>query len=373
LPELTNILRVAGLGLPIAAWRSVPYSVQLRAMNYRYRALVEMTGQFIQAALVVTFALHGFGAWSLVFGYLVAQLFTSIAFSVKGPKIGRPTLSTKGIEGILRFGVRITGARGLGFAVSSSDMAMITSLLGARAAGVYSVAFNLASAPLDKIGAIFNRVAYPAVARVNDDAEKSRRFLIQLHFTLLAVASPALVGAALVAPDLVAVLLTDKWEAAVPVLQVVCIANIVRLSGMLLPVILEARGRAGLVLRFQIVSAVLMPLGFFIGSHWGLMGVTAAWLLVYPIIYLWLMHLAMNELGMRMRDLLRSVVPVVGANIVMAAAVFGVRELTGDFSHVPRLLMSIATGAAAYALGMLLFVPKSYWREVRATAASLRK
>src|SRR4029079_15464807 len=117
----------------------------------------------------------------------------------------------------------------------SSDMAMITSLLGARAAGVYSVAFNLASAPLDKIGAIFNRVAYPAVARVNDDPDKARRFLLPLHFTLLAVASPALVGASLVAPDLVAVLLTGKWEAAVPVLQVVCIANIVRLSGMLLP------------------------------------------------------------------------------------------------------------------------------------------
>jgi O-antigen/teichoic acid export membrane protein len=373
LPQLTNILRVAGLGLPIGAWRNIPLGVQLRALNYRYRALVEMSGQFVQGALVITLALGGFGAWSLVIGYLCGQLFTTVAFSVRGPKIGAPVFSTAGIEGILRFGVRITGARALGFAVSSSDMMMITSLLGARAAGVYTVSFNLASAPLDKIGAIFNRVAYPAIARMNDDAEKARRFLIDLHFALLAVASPALVGAALAAPDLIAVLLTAKWSVAVPVLQVICIANIVRLSGMLMPVILEARGRAGLVLRFQIVSALLMPLGFFVGSHCGLIGMTYVWLVVYPIIYAWLLRLVLRELAMRIRDLLRSVLPVLLSNVAMALAVLAVRQFAVNYDHLARLGITIGTGVATYAACMALVVPRSFWNEIRSAAASLRK
>ncbi|MBX5461128.1 MAG: lipopolysaccharide biosynthesis protein [Steroidobacteraceae bacterium] len=373
LPALTDILRVAGLGLPISGIRSVPYSVQLRALNYRYRAIIEMTGQFIQASLVVLLAFKGLGAWSLVLGYLCSQLFMTIAFAVKGPKIGRPTFSTRGIEPILKFGVRITGARGLGFAVGSADMAMITALLGARSAGVYSVAFNLASAPLDKIGAIFNRVAYPAVARMNSDAEKSRRFLIQLHLGLLAVASPVLVGVALVAPEVVTVLLTDKWAAAVPVLRVICLANILRLSGMLLPVILEARGRADLVLRFQFVSAVALPVGFAVGSRWGLTGVTLVWLLVYPLIYLWLMQLSTHELGMRRRDLLTSAMPVLMCNGVMAGVVLGVREFTDDFSAVARLATSAAAGVIAYTTSMALLVPRSFWHEVRSTAAAMRK
>ncbi len=57
-----------------------------------------------------------------MFGYLCAQLVQTIAFSVKGPKIGRPSFSTVGIEGILRFGVRITGARALSFAVGGSGL-----------------------------------------------------------------------------------------------------------------------------------------------------------------------------------------------------------------------------------------------------------
>lgn len=373
LPELTNILRVAGLGLLISAWRSVPYAVQLRALNYRFRATVEMTGQFIQAGLVVILALHDFGAWSLILGYLASQLFMTIVFAVNGPKIGRPVLSIEGLQDVMHFGVRITGARALGFAAGSADMAMITSLLGARAAGVYSVAFNLASAPLDKIGAIFNRVAYPAVARMSDHAEKSQRFLLQLHFALLAVASPVLVGVSLTAPDLIPVLLTATWAAAVPVLQVVCIANVVRLSGMLLPVVLEARGRADLVLRFQIVSATLMPLGFYFGSHWGLSGITAVWLLVYPFIYFWLMHLALNELGVRISTFLRSVLPVVFANIAMAVVVLGVRELTPDYGHVSRLAVSVAAGVVSYVAAMAIFVPRTFWHEVRTTAVAFRQ
>lgn len=372
LPQLTNILRVAALGLPIAAWRVVPYSLLLRNLNYRYRALIEMCGQFIQAASVVVFAMHGFGAWSLVWGYLASGVFLTVAFVATRPKFGRPTLSTEGIEGILRFGVRITGARALGFAVGNSDMAMITSLLGARAAGTYSVAFNLASAPLDKIGAIFNRVAFPAVARMSDDPGRSRRLLTQMHFALLMIASPVLIGASLTAPDLVAVLLTNKWEGAVPVLQIICLANILRLSGMMMPVILEGRGRAELVLRFQIVSALLLPLGFAVGSRWGLMGLTTTWLVVYPLIYLWLLRLALGEVDMRIRDLVGSVVPILLSNLAMAAAVLLARGLAQDLSHLSRLALSVVVGGVTYAIACYLFIPKTFWHEVRSTLAALR-
>jgi O-antigen/teichoic acid export membrane protein len=372
LPQLTNILRVVGLGFPLNAWKNVSYGVQLRALNYRYRALVEMAAQFVQAALVVMLAVAGQGAWSLVIGYLGAQLFAAVAFGIRGPRIGRPTLSTAGLEDTLRFGVRITCARTLGYAVSSSDMLMITSLLGAYAAGVYTVAFNLASAPLDKIGAIFNRVAYPAVARMNEDRAKARSFLFQLHFTLLAVASPVLVGVAIVAPDLVAVLLTSKWSSATAVLQLLCIANILRLSGMLMPVILEARGRAGLVLQFQLVSALLMPLGFAAGSRWGLLGVTSAWLIVYPLIYATLLYLALKELHMRIRDLLRSSAPVLTSNLSMAVVVLVIRELLDGYSPLGRLAVLGSSGMVTYAASMALLVPRAFWQEVRSTVAALR-
>jgi teichuronic acid exporter len=372
LPLLKDILRLAGVGLLISALRIVPYSLVLRDLNYRYRALTEMFGQFIQAAGTIALAATGFGAWSLVVGYLLAQIFITGAFLLRAHGIGRPVLTFRGIEHFVDFGVKITGARLLGFFVNSCDMMIISALLGARVAGVYSVSFNLATAPLDKIGAVFNRVAFPAIARLRDEPQRSRTLLLRLHFYLLALASPALLGISLLAPDIVSVLLTDKWREAVPVLQILCLANIVRLSGMVMPTVLEGLGLAGQVLRYQFVSALLLPVGFVVGSYWGIAGVTGAWLVVYPIVYFWLLRLTVRALGMKVGTIMASVAPVMIANLAMAAAVWIARQFMLELESWWRIVLLTAIGVATYSIVMWMILPRSAWVELRSSFGAMR-
>jgi teichuronic acid exporter len=371
-PLLEGIMRLAGLGLLISALRIVPYSLVLRQLDYRYRALVEMVGQFIQAAATVGFAVAGFGAWSLVLGYLMGQSFNTGAFLLRARGIGRPILTFSGIEYFIDFGMKLTGARLLGFFVQSCDMMIVSALLGSRIAGVYSVSFTLATAPLDKIGAVFNRVAFPAVARLKDEPERSRSFLLRLHFYLLAIASPALLGMSLLAPELVDVLLTEKWLEAVPVLQLLCLANIIRLSGVVMPTVLEGLGLAGKVFKYQLVSALVLPLGFAIGANWGIRGVTAAWLVAYPIVYFWLLRMTVEALGMQMRTLLASVTPVALANIGMAVCVVALRGAFSEFAPWWRIVGLALTGAAAYVALMWILLPRSVWSELRSLRRALR-
>jgi teichuronic acid exporter len=372
LPLLEGIMRLAGLGLLISALRIVPYSLVLRSLDYRYRALVEMFGQFIQAASTIGFAVAGFGAWSLVLGYLLAQAFNTGAFLLRARGLGRPVLTFKGIEHFIDFGVKITGARLLGFFVQTCDMMIISALLGSRVAGVYSVSFNLATAPLDKIGAVFNRVAFPAIARLKDEPERSRTLLLRLHFYLLAIASPALLGISLLAPEIVNVLLTEKWREAIPVLQILCIANIVRLSGMVMPTVLEGLGLAGKVFKYQLVSALVLPLGFAIGSQWGIRGVTAAWLVAYPVVYFWLLRITVEALGMQMRTLIASVAPVGFANLGMAACVLLMRGALPELEPWWRIVCLGLTGAAVYAALMWMLLPRTVWVELRSSLGALR-
>jgi teichuronic acid exporter len=372
LPLLEGIMRLAGLGLLISALRIVPYSLVLRDLDYRYRALVEMTGQFIQAVSTIGFAVAGYGAWSLVLGYLLAQGFNTGAFLLRARGLSRPVLTFAGIEHFIDFGVKITGARLLGFFVQTCDMMIISALLGSRVAGVYSVSFNLATAPLDKIGSVFNRVAFPAIARLKDEPERSRTLLLRLHLYLLAIASPALLGISLLAPEIVTVLLTDKWQEAIPVLQILCIANIIRLSGMVMPTVLEGLGLAGRVFKYQLVSALVLPLGFAVGAKWGIQGVTAAWLIAYPIVYSWLLYMTAQALGMRARTLLASVVPVGLANLGMAACVLLMREAMPDLAPWWRIVCLGLTGALAYAALMWLLLPRAVLSEFRSSLGALR-
>src|SRR4029078_10627957 len=128
--------------------------------------LTEMLGQLLQAVSVIVLAINHFGAWSLVYGYLIGQGVIALIFLVKTASPFPVSISLHGLGDLVGFGVRITGARLLGFFVSIADMLVSSATLGQRAAGLYAVSASLATAPLDKIGSIFNRVAFPLVARM---------------------------------------------------------------------------------------------------------------------------------------------------------------------------------------------------------------
>jgi O-antigen/teichoic acid export membrane protein len=371
-PLLRDIIRVAALGLIISSIRIVPYSQVLRALDYRFRSLTEMFGQFVQAGSTVLLAVFGHGAWSLVIGYLVAQSIMTFIFTARASGISWPAFSLTGLRDLIDFGVKITGARLLGFFVSNCDQMVISSLLGTRYSGLYSVSANLATAPLDKIGAIFNRVAFPILARLQENPETARKLFLRFHFYLLVIASPILVGLGIVAREAVTILLSPKWAPAFQVLQILCFANVIRLSGMVFPTILEGLGMAGAVFRYQMLSAALMPLGFLIGSHWGLQGVTSAWLIAYPLVYLWLLRKTLSVLDIRIGTFLDSTKPVLAANVVMAGAVLITQSWLLDWHPAERLSLLVAVGAVVYftALGMLL--PKSAWSEMRDILRGLR-
>lgn len=370
--ELPSIIRVASLGLLISALKIVPYSQVMRALDYRFRALTEMLGQLLQAVSVIVLAINGFGAWSLVYGYLIGQGVIALVFLSKTASPWPIGFSLHGLSDLIAFGTRITGARLLGFFVSTADMLIISATLGQRAAGLYAVSASLATAPLDKIGSIFNRVAFPLVARMHDEPEKARQLLSKFHYYLLAIVSPALVGVALTSPEVVAVLLNSKWADAIDILAILCVGNVVRLSGMMLPSILEGLGRAEKVLTYQALSALLLPAAFLIGAQWGLRGVALSWLVIFPMIYLWLVWTTTRALQMKVSDLLGRTLPIVLANLAMAAAVIGARHFLGDYPLVPRLCALIAVGAAAYLGTLALRTPREQRNEAAIFLRSLR-
>ena len=370
--ELPAIIRVASLGLLVSALKIVPYSQVMRALDYRFRALTEMLGQLLQAVSVIVLAINHFGAWSLVYGYLIGQGVIALIFLSKTASPFPVSISLHGLGDLVGFGVRITGARLLGFFVSTADMLVISATLGQRAAGLYAVSASLATAPLDKIGSIFNRVAFPLVARMHDEPEKARRLLSRFHYYLLAIVSPALVGVAVTSPEVVPVLLNSKWADAIDILAILCVANVVRLSGMMLPSILEGLGRADRVLTYQVLSALLLPIAFLIGSQWGLRGVALSWLVIFPVIYVWLVWITTRALEMKVSELLACTVPIVFANVAMAAMVTGARHFLADYAIGPRLCMLIAVGVVAYLGTLALLTPREQRNEAAGFLRSLR-
>ena len=355
MPEIESVIRIGGIAIFLGATKSVPYAINMRALNYRYRSLVSMSAQFAQIIIMVALAYFGYGYWSLVWGFLVSQMVMAVLYwplYARFPRLRRQSQESLKAAG---FGVKLTLNRISYFILEQSPSAIIGKVLGSGILGYFSMAFRLAVLPLDQIASVFNQVVFPAIARINPDKSDDAKYLfLQTHKYLLLIAQPALIGIALVATDLVPLILTDKWNPIVPALQIFCALNVLRLSSMVFTPVLLGRDRPELVLKVTLTGLLLLPAAVYIGSKYGLLGAVVAWALVQPVLFAVALRYLMKSISMGMMEFIKSWVPASTSSIVMIVVVILLGTQLGEFSTAGRFAIQVSAGALSWFLTLLL-------------------
>jgi O-antigen/teichoic acid export membrane protein len=215
----------------------------------------------------------------------------------------------------------------------------------------------LASLPLDKITVVANQLALPIMAGYQSDRATMRMSFLRGLRLVASLTVPLSIGLALVADDFVMVALGDKWASAVPVLRVLTVLGLIRSVDTLLPPVLLARYRASALFGWTLALLFVMPFAFWLGAAWlGSLGVALAWVVVYPLVMMWMAREALRELDMGWRTLLEQLRPIVVASLAMAVVVVIVRwglpasDLSG---RLVRLASSVTAGMIAYAMAVL--------------------
>jgi polysaccharide transporter, PST family len=239
----------------------------------------------------------------------------------------------------------------------NSDSLLIGRFLGAAPLGVYTLASNVILLPFNKIATPIQEVLFPAFSRIQDDRERVAEIWLRVNRLVAAIAMPALLGLIVVAPDLVAVVLGDRWSRATTVIQILAWAGLLQSLQRLNASILQARDRTGTLIRFSAVQFAAGVVAVVAGLPWGVVGVAAAYAIantgLQPL-YAWLTARAVGVSPVR---IVRSLSGVAEASLAMFACVAGARALlvAWDVAPLGRLLV-------LGLLGGIVFVALAAWR-----------
>ncbi len=368
---LVDIIRVSAFMLPLTSLKIVPVTIAMREMNFKYRAVTDMIGQFVTSISSILMAMNGFGVWTLIYSVLIGQLVVVLAYLPLMKSMPRLTIRIKEMKDVIVYGTHIMLAQTLEFFTMRADIFIIGLFLPERQVGFYSMGYQLSTIPLDKIGALFNRVAFPSVSRIKGDIEATRSLFINMHKYLLVIAFPVLIGLMLIADDLVVLLLTDKWEPLVPIIQALCMLNLLRVSGMIMPYVMAGVGRSDYVLKFHVLSSILLPVAFLVGVQYGLYGVLVSWFVAYPFLYFFILKLLANILSLEWKQFLSSIKPTVVSAFFMFASVSSAKIFFLDDQHVFNLMVTIPLGAVTY-MGVFYLFFKDEMHEIKMGIAELR-
>jgi PST family polysaccharide transporter len=319
-PQLVLVVMVTCTGLVPLGFRAVSEGLLNKDMRYRTLSLLDATSSLIGAVAILLMAYFGLGYWSLVLGNLARYTARSVLVVTARPhRFAIPRLNS--LREPLAFGWHVLVSVLASSAYEKLDNVTAGRMLGQTALGIYGMAWNLANIPMEKLTTLVTTTIPTYFAAVQTEPAALRRYLRTLTETLALTTFPATIGLALVARDLIPFALGHKWNGVVVPLEILSVYVTFRSIVALLGKLLTAVGNPRFLMWNDLAALIILPTGFYLGSHWGTQGIAWGWVAAYPLVALPLYWKTFKTIAMPVGDYLRALRPALHGTIAMVVAV----------------------------------------------------
>jgi O-antigen/teichoic acid export membrane protein len=363
-PDLVAMIRVLAVTMFLVMAYIVPQALFIREMNFKVKAQVEISAQLATTLLTLILALRGMGVWSLVAGQMAMHLIKAIAFNASRPRWMAPLFDVRGSGRLLQYGLTVTGDRLLNFVFTESDKIIVGKVLGNAVLGVYAVALNLASIPMEKVLPIITQVSFTSYARIQDDMERIRRNLIRPTRAVAFAGFPIFFGMSAVAPVGIPLILGSKWEPIVVPFQLLCLILPLKALYPILPPAVFAIGRPAVNLVNMMLLSTVMASAFLVGVQAGVIGVCVAWLVAYPVVFGIATIRSLRVLGLPAGRYLAEIRFPFFASVLMLVSVGLLGRIIVTPQPLYSLILLIAFGLVLY-LSLVLIFKKEQYAEIQ--------
>lgn len=360
--RLTSIVRQLSWVFLVIPFVVVSSGVLSRELHLDTLAKVELGASLLRCTISIALAMAGTGVLCLVYGYLAERLLLGVALTFAAGWTPRLRFVYDSVKSLVGFGLNIMMGRLLWLAYNKMDTFVIGRLLGAETLGGYSVASQIAMALPQFISAVYLRTLFPLFSK-SQDSEHLDEMVVKSGVYLALISLPLTLGMAIVASDLVPIVLGDKWQDTVLVVQVLSIVAAVQILSGVLPQAINALGRADISVWVNLVSLLVFGSGFYYGALWhGLVGVLIVWLVLSPLRFVVNIVCVCSLLKLSMLVYLKRHGGSFVAALGMVMIVWMFKEATDSWTHVARLLSCVLIGALAYG-GLSLVVNRQPCQE----------
>ena len=284
MPGLTELIRVLSI-IPMIQSLSAVFNAALeRDDRFVLLGGLRIVSVILSLGAAIGLATNGFGAWSLVMQQIV--LFTTLAIGAVIASPFRPQLRLrpKWLRGHLRFARDTVGTSFVFTLQRQAPIMMLGFVLGAGPLGLYSMALRLLRLPELGLAGPASQVVFVRMARRSSDpAGIGALYLAALRLLALVIV-PGMFCLAGFAPELIPLLLTDRWGNVALIFALAAPAFALESTTSMAGMAFLAAGQTTLRLRMATERAILQIATIAIAVPFGINAVAFA-LSLFAIIY----------------------------------------------------------------------------------------
>lgn len=255
-PTVAKMMLVIALSIPLRAMCVLPESALRIRMQFAEIAMLGAFNVGLTAILSILFAYLGFGALSLAIPFpIVGALQFLIAWYLTRPKISLK-VNLSDCYSILHDSTVLFTSRVLSVVSANIDYFFLLLFHNKDVVGIYYLAFNISTQTLRLFSENLVQVLMPSLAHI---PEPERQFSMTLRATraISLIVMPSCFLLACLSPQFIELFYRPEYLGMIPILQILSVGMAFRCVGAVSNALLNAQGRFGIVLAFDIITTII--------------------------------------------------------------------------------------------------------------------
>jgi teichuronic acid exporter len=348
-PAVAGLIAILSLTFVADAVQVLPRAMLQRDLAYRRLAAINAIQLTVGAVALGGYAAVGLKAWSLALNTLTSSIVITVVLLLVRPHRIRKPRALRQLARPLTSAGQLMLSRLAWYSYANLDQTFVGRMLGKADLGAYSFAMTFAALPVQEVTSLVGKVIPGIFSTVQHDLPSLRRYFLLLTEAISYLTMPAAIGLALVADDFVRIAIGPQWSSVVAPLRLLAVYMAVNSAQVLFSHVVIWTGHFRLNLVLNLYAVAVLPPAFYIGAHFGLVGVGWAWVIAYPVTILPVLYISHRLLVMRPTKWLQALAPALAACAVMALAVLLCRLLLPvGLAPWRRLAVEAGIGALTY-------------------------
>lgn len=350
--DLTQLIQIASLGFLAAPISNPLLALLRRDMRFGAVAGISFSMALVNSATTILLAAAGYGAYSFVWGSVMAAGVTAIGAVICQPQLWILSPSLKHWRRVVPFGAWSSVVTLLGMLYDAIPRLLLGRLIGFDAVGLFSRAVSLTQLP-DKL--MLSAIQPVVLSALSAKARAHENLLepYMLGLSLISVIQwPALATIVVLADPIVRILLGPQWLDVIPLVRIVALAAIPTCTNYLTFPLLVALGQ---LRKMALVSLVTLPLSIAVILLAAPLGLTVvAWAMVLANVIqvgsmLTVVHRHLAFVGVDIRKFVRLGLTVTACSIAVPLAMVAV---LGPSLSIPMMILATVGAVAGWAVGL---------------------
>ena len=321
--------------------------------NFKKHLTIQIPSVLAGGATGIIMALSGYHVWSIVGSQLATAFVGTIQLWVRSNWKPELVFDRKIFKKHFLYGSNLMGSQLIKVLFQNIFNFVVAKVYSPVQLGYFSRANSMKQIPVETFANALSKVTFPLFSRLQDDVDRLRKAYIKITEQVFYVIAPLFIFLIIMGEPLFRFLFTEKWVPAVPYFQLLCIAGMIQPFNFYNGNILNARGKAHLLFRLELVKRIVLSVAIFIIYRYGMYALIYLEISYFFISFLLNAFFAGKELHLSIWLQLRHIFPV----FICAMFSGAVTWLLDSFQFINSDFLRLLVGGACF---VILFISASF-------------